>query len=153
MAHSLYGPGMPRPYPYFEDVALGDEIGALETVAADDDVVAFCELWGNEMPNRFTDRVAAETVRLSGPIVPGIMSMAIMTRLLANWAGPEAVKDLDLVFRQSIPHNRPLKISATITDTRQADGENLVECDILMTGADGERYVGGKAVLALPSRR
>ena len=152
MAHSLYGPGMPRPYPYFEDVALGDEIGALETVATDDDVVAFCELWGNKMPNRFTDRVAAETVRLSGPILPGIMSMAMMAQLLTDWAGPEAVKDLDLVFRQSIPHNKSLKISATITDTRQEKGENLVECDILMTGAEGERYVGGKAILTLPSK-
>ena len=57
------------------------------------------------------------------------------------------------MFRQSIPHNKPLKISATIIDTRQEKGENLVECDILMTGAEGERYVGGKAVLALPSRR
>jgi acyl dehydratase len=141
-----------RDLPHFEDVSLGDEIGPFETVATDEDVVAFCEVWGNEMPNRFTDRAAAEKVRLPGPIVPGIMSMAMMAQLLTNWAGPEAVKDLDLVFRQSVPHNKPLKVSAIITDTRQEDGENLIECDILMTGAEGERYVGGKAILALPSR-
>jgi hypothetical protein len=62
------------------------------------------------------------------------------------------VKDLDLVFRQPVPHNKPLKISATVTDTRQENGENLVECDILMTGAGGERYVGGTALLSLPSK-
>lgn len=152
MTDSRYGRDRPCTYPYFEDVTLGDEIGPLETVATDAAVVAFCELWGNEMPNRFTDQAAAEAVRLPGPIVPGIMSMALMAQLLTGWAGPEAVRDLDLVFRQSIPHNQALKISATVTDARQENGENLVECDIFMTGAEGERYVGGKAVLALPSK-
>ena len=78
--------------------------------------------------------------------------MGIMARLLTDWAGPDAVRDLDLVFRQPVPHHRTLTVSATVTDTRQEDGENLVECDILMTGTEGERYVGGKAIVALPSK-
>ena len=137
---------------YFEDVDLGDEIGPLETEATDDGVVSFCTVWQSQMPNRFTDREIAEQSRLPGPIVPGIMSMGIMARLLTDWAGPAAVRDLDLVFRQPVPHHKPLMVSATVTDTRQEDGENLVECDILMTGTEGERYVGGKAILALPSK-
>ncbi|HZA24064.1 MAG TPA: MaoC family dehydratase, partial [Dehalococcoidia bacterium] len=76
--------------PYFEDVELGDEIGSLEKVASDDDVTAFCELWGNPMPNRFTDQAIAEKARLPGPIVPGVMSMSLMAQLLTDWAGPEA---------------------------------------------------------------
>lgn len=139
--------------PQFEDVQLGDEIGPLETQATDAGVAGFCTAWGNPMPNRFTDRSAAESVRLPFPIVPGVMTMALMARLLTDWAGPDALKDLDLVFRQSIPHDRPLKISATITDTRQQNGENLVECDILMTSPEGDRYVGGKAIVALSSRQ
>jgi acyl dehydratase len=139
-------------FPYFEDVELGDEIGPIERVASDDDVLSFCQIWGNDLPNRFTDQAIAERSRLPGPIVPGIMSMALMGQLLTDWAGPEGVKDLDLVFRQPVPHNQPLLISATVTDTRQEDGENLVECDILMTGTQGERYVGGTALLSLPNR-
>ncbi len=138
---------------YFEDVDLGDEIGPLERVAGDQDVMDFCQLWGNPMPNRFTDQDIAEKARLPGPILPGIMSMALMAQLLTDWTSPESLKDLDLVFRQPVPHNKPLKISATVTDTRQEDGKNLVTCDILMTGAEGERYVGGTALLSLPTRQ
>ena len=135
---------------YFEDVDLGDEIGPLERVARDQDVIDFCQLWGNPMPNRFTDEEKAESARLPGPILPGIM--ALMSQLLTDWASPESLKDLDLVFRQPVPHNKPLRISATVTDTRQEYGENLVVCDIFMTGAEGERYVGGTALVSLPCR-
>ena len=138
--------------PYFDDVEMGDEIGPLVKVVSDEEVVNFCEQWGNPMPNRFTDPEIAEKSRLPGPILPGVMSMAIMAQLLTQWAGPAAVKDLDLVFRQPVPHNKPLSIAATVTDTRREDGENLVECDILMTGEQGERYVGGTALISLPSR-
>ena len=138
--------------PYIEDVELGDEIGPLETVATDEGVISFCQVWDNSMPNRFTDQAVAEKSQLPGPIVPGIMSMGIMARLLTDWAGPEALRDLDLVFRQPVPHNKPLTISATVTDTRMEEGENVIECDILLTGPQGERYVGGKAIVVLPSK-
>lgn len=138
--------------PYFEDVDLGDEVGPLVLEASDDGVLEFCRVWGNDAPSRFTDAEIAKRDRMPGPIVPGIMSMAIMARLFTDWAGPEALKDLDLVFRQPVPHNSPLSIAATITDTRQEGGENILECDVLMTGPEGQRYVGGKALVSLPSK-
>jgi len=98
--------------PYFEDVELGDEIGPLETEATDDGVLEFCHVWENRGPSRFTDQAMAEESRLPGPIVPGIMSMGIMARLLTDWAGADAVKDLDVVFRQPVPHHKPLTIAA-----------------------------------------
>ena len=53
---------------------------------------------------------------MAGTIVPGIMAMAMMAQLLTGWAGPNAIRDLDLVFRQPIPHNSPLSLTATVTD-------------------------------------
>ena len=138
--------------PYFDDVELGDEIGPVEIVATDDGVASFCEIWEPPKPNRFTDLQTAKDSGLPGTIVPGVMAMAMMAQLLTGWAGPNAIRDLDLVFRQPIPHNSPLALTATITDLRHEEGDNLIECDILMTGTKGERYVGGKAVVALASR-
>ena len=138
--------------PYFEDVELGDQIGPVETVATDEGVASFCDVWSPPTPNRFTDVQTALDSGMEGPIVPGIMAMAMMAQLLTDWAGPDAIRDLDVVFRQPVPHNRPLTLEATITDLRQEDGLNVAECDILMLGAKGERHVGGKAIISLPSR-
>ena len=131
---------------------MGDEIGPLEIVATDDGVLSFCQAWAGSTRNRFTDRAIAEQAGLPGPIVPGMMSMTIMAQLLTNWAGPESMRELDLVFRQPVPHNQPLVIAATVTDLREEDGEKLIECDILMTSGEGNRHIGGKAVVALRSR-
>lgn len=139
--------------PYYDEIELGDEIGPIEKIATDDEVSNFCEVWGTPGPNRFTDaETAAKSGMKGGPIVPGIMTMAMMAQLLTDWGGPGSIKDLDLVFRQPVPHNRALTLAATITDIREEDGENLAECDILMTGTEGERYVGGKAIVTLQSR-
>ena len=138
--------------PYFDDVEMGDEIGPVEIIATDEGVARFCEIWEPPQPNRFTDLQTAKDYGMAGTIVPGIMAMAMMAQLLTGWAGPTAIRDLDLVFRQPIPHNSPLALAATVTDLRREEGGNLIECDILMTGPKGERYVGGKAVVALESR-
>ena len=91
--------------PYFEDFDLGDEIGPLEISASDEQVLDFCNIWERETPSRFTDAAAAAESGLPGPIVPGIMSMALMARLFTDWAGAGALKDMDVVFRQPVPHN------------------------------------------------
>ena len=137
---------------FFEDIELGDEIGPLEKVAADEDVIDFCNLWGPPTPNRFTDADEAAKSKLSGPIVPGIMTMALMAQLFTDWSSEDSLKDLDLVFRQSVPHNKTLIIGATVTDTRQEGEEHLIDCDVVMTGQESERYVIGTATVSLPSR-
>ncbi len=138
--------------PYFEDLELGDQVGPVETVATDESVASFCDIWKPPSPNRFTDIETARASGMSGTIVPGIMAMAMMAQLLTDWAGPDCIRDLDVVFRQPVPHNSPLTLEATITDLKQEDGQNLAECDILMLGSKGERHVGGRALVSLPSR-
>jgi hypothetical protein len=138
---------------YVEDVELGNEIGPVEVDISDDSVLAFCKVWGNEMPNRFTDPELAKKVGLSGPIVPGIMSMAIMARLFGDWSPSAVLKNLDVVFRQPVGHEI-VSINAVITDIPEPSptNEHLIECDIYLTGSSSDRLVGGKAIVVLPSR-
>lgn len=140
---------MPR---YFDDVELGDELGPLETMATDASVREFCEVWGNGGANRFTDHEAARKEGLPGAIVPGIMSMAYLSQLLTQWAEAGAIKKLDVVFRQLVPHNVPLRIVGIVTDKTQVQGENLVDVDVYLETGQSDRMVGGKATLSLPRR-
>ena len=137
---------------YFEDFELGDEIGPMVLQATDDQVVEFCELWGNKPPNRFTSKEIAEQTGVGEPIVPGIMSMALIAELFNECGGSQNIVDLDVVFRASVPHNAPLHVVGTITDTREDGDLNLIECDILMTGPESRRYVIGTAIVNLPKK-
>ena len=136
---------------YFEDLEMGDEIGPLERWVTGEMVEAFCDLWGTAQPNRFVDAEKAKQVGLSAPILPGIMSVALMSQLFTSWVSPGALKKIDVIFRQPVPH-APMKVMALVTDKRDDGGEKLVECDIYLIGQDEERLVGGKVVVALPSR-
>ena len=138
---------------HFEDVELGDEIGPAVLSVSTEQVTEFCALWGNPAPNRFTDQAEAERVGLAAPIVPGIMTMALVSRVLTDWAGAGAVADLDLVFRGPVPHNQPLYVSVQISDTDQDDAGSRIQCDITMTGPVPDRpYIIGTARLNLPTR-
>ena len=139
---------------HFEDVELGDEIGPAVLSVTTAQVTEFCSLWGNPAPNRFTDQAEAERVGLAAPIVPGIMTMALISRVLTDWAGAGAVADLDLVFRGPVPHHQPLYVGIQISDTDQDAAGSRIQCDITMTGAVPDRpYIIGTARLNLPSRR
>ena len=139
---------------YYEDVELGGEIGPLEKLPTLESVEAFFRIWGTPLPNRFTDHKLARKMKQPGPIVPAIMSMAWLAQLLTDWAqgDPRSLKRLDAVFRQPVPHNSPVSISAVVTDKRVENEENLVECDVFMANQKGERLIGGSALLSLPGR-
>ena len=137
---------------YYEDVDLGDEIGPRQKDISVEAVAAFCLVRGSGRPNRFQDEDYARSVGLSGLIVPGIMSMAMMAQLLTDWSPSVFLKHLDVVFRQPVFH-KSVVITAVVTDKREDGGEHLVECDVILSTEDRGQLIGGKAVLALPSHR
>jgi hypothetical protein len=51
-----------------------------------------------------------------------------------------------------VPHNIPLLCSGVVTEKQDKDGDNLIYCDVLLTNEDGDRYVQGTAIIALPRR-
>ena len=137
----------------FEDVEIGDDIGPVERVVSTEQVREFVKVWGAESgPSRFTDQEIARSEGLPGPIVPGAMNMAMMSQILTGWSPGVALKKLDVVFRQVVPHNAPLRLQGVVTDKRVVDGEPRIECDVFMENAEGSRLVIGRATAALPMR-
>ena len=135
----------------YDQVELGEGIGAIEKMATDQAVREFCDVWGNPGDNRFTNDEVAKSMGLAAAIVPGVMSMAYMAQLLAHWSEGGLVKRLEVVFRQVVFHNQPLRIAGVVTDKNRVDDENQVECDVYVENAEGERLVGGKATVVMPA--
>ncbi len=138
---------------YFDDVDLGDEVGPVERVVSDDQVIEFTQVWGREEgPTRFTSPEKARSEGLPEAIVPGAMNIAIMSQLITGWSPTVRLLKLDVVFRSPVLHNRPLTLSGMITDKDIVDGRPQIECDVTMENEEGIPHVIGKATVALPMR-
>ena len=87
----------------FNDLNIGDTIGPLYQGITADSVTEFCKVYGNDIPNRFTDMTMAKKAGLNFLMVPGVMNIAYMAKLITNWLPYAVLKSLDVIFRQPVP--------------------------------------------------
>jgi len=136
---------------YFKDVELGDDLGPVERTVTDEQVQAFVEIWGAESgPSRFTSEQVAIDEGLPGAIVPGAMSIGILSQVITGWSSNVTLRTLDLMFRQMVRHDVAYQLKGIVTDKDVVDGQPQIECDVWMEGPDATRLVIGKAVVTLP---
>ena len=139
---------------YYEDVEIGDDIGPVERVVTDEQVIAFSAVRQQDTePNRFNSAEVAKSEGLPGPIVPGAMNIAILSQVITGWSTNVTLRLLDVVFRQVVLHNVPLKLSGIVTDKNFVDGEPQLECDVFIQNEVGTRLVIARAIAVLPMKR
>ena len=136
---------------YYDDVEVGDEIDELEIHPTTADVIRYVTVAHMESA-RFTDDEYARKEGLPGAIIPGNMSLGFLSRMLTDHFPTGTLRALTANFRATVPHNVPLLCSGVVTERVEADGNNLVFCDVQLTSEDGDRYVQGTAQVALPKR-
>lgn len=142
-----------NPNIYFQDIELGDEIGPIERVVTDEDVLKFVAVGDrNPKPSRFTSREIAQSEGLPEAIIPGAMNIALMSQLVTGWAETVCLKKIDVVFRQTVPHNKPLIFTGIVTNKDESGETTDLECDITMENNDGVKMVIGNAEFALPNK-
>ncbi len=107
-----------------------------------------------ELPaSRFIDARLARDQGLPGAIVPGSMSMAILTRLVTDWMGPTGMlRSIEVDFRRLVLHEDNLRCIGLVTDTHEEEGAGLVKLDVYIENERGERPLQGTAVVELPHR-
>ena len=138
---------------YFQDVELGDEIGPIERTVTDEEVLQFVAVGGRDPePSRFTSKDIAQSEGLSEAIIPGAMNIALMSRLVTGWADTVCLKKIDVVFSQTVPHNKPLIFTGIVTNKDESGETTDLECDITMENIDGVKMVIGNAEFALPNK-
>ncbi len=130
-----------------EAIEVGDEIPKLEIVLSGDDVRRYAttaSIWGP----RFHSDEPARKEGLPGQILPGIMSMALLSRMLTDWLPEARLDKLGVTFRDVVQPGKPIVCGGFVTDRRDEDGHVEIECDLILEQA-GERRITGVAVLRM----
>src|SRR5690606_9534187 len=136
------------------DVWPGDEFSE-ELQPTAEDVAEFFSLTarngrGGSRGNtdgRFSDAAGARRQGLERPIVPGNMSMAIITRLVTDWAGSHGrLQSLEVSFRRPVLHDDRITATALVTDAIDDVDDPRVTLDVFLANERGERPVQGTAV-------
>ena len=81
----------------YNNIEVGDDIPSISRSIDTVQVLNFVDVWtGDPKPTRFNDPDTATKEGLAGPIVPGLMTMAFISRLLTEWARGAELKTLDV---------------------------------------------------------
>ncbi len=146
---------------YFEDVEVGDEFVAHQQPTTEH-VISFLNNGhsgrrANAMSGRFTDPEVAKAQGFPKPLVPGVMSGAMLTRVVTDWMGPMGrIVSLDVSFRRPVLHDDHLRCIALVTDAGgealELGGPGLVSLDVTLENERGEKPLQGAAVVELPRR-
>jgi len=138
---------------FFEDVELGDELGPIYRSISHQDVDQFVSVWGQgKNDTRFTSKEIASGEGLSTAIVPGAMSVALLSQLLTSWSPNVTVRKLDIIFRQIVAHNEPLALRGLVTDKDPNNERSTIECDIFIENADMVKLIMGTATISISRR-
>ena len=130
------------------DIEIGHEIPKLEVTLTGDQVRRYATVAQMPGPRFFSDEVARKE-GLPGQILPGNMSMALLSRLLTDFLPDARLAKLGVTFRGIVQPGKPITCSGFVTDRRENGGAVELECDLILEQG-GERRVTGLALLRLP---
>ena len=132
-----------------QDVGFGDELEAFTPNNSLDNTSAFAKAVKYDGSGRFEDPEKARELGLPGAIGPGIKGMAFLTSMIHRWAPEAEVVKIDTVFRAPMLADKPLNISAIVTDIDEDEG--MVELDLTIKNEADETRVLGTANVRLPT--
>jgi acyl dehydratase len=133
----------------FEDLNIGDPLGPAQVYVSKDQTRNYARVCGHYVP-RFTDDEGARKEGLPGMILPGNMSLGILTRLVTDWLGASGglLIRIGTTYRQPVQPDHTLTLQGFITHTTPA--ERTAEIDVWLENEDAERLVIGTATVQFP---
>ncbi|HYG90040.1 MAG TPA: MaoC/PaaZ C-terminal domain-containing protein [Azospirillum sp.] len=96
------------------------------------------------------DEQAAKAGGLPGVIAHGMLSMALLGRMLTRWVPQRRIRHFSARFTAMAVPGDALTCKGVVTAKREVDGERLVDLEIHAENQRGERIVAGHATVALP---
>jgi hypothetical protein len=132
-----------------EPIDVGYELGPLALTLSGAEVKRYA-IAARMFGGRFMGDEEAHREGFAAQVVPGNMSLALLSRLVGT-AFPRAVlRRLGATYRALIHPGCPLVVRGVVTELHHTDHGNLLECDLVIESGDGERLVTGTASVQLP---
>ena len=137
---------------YFEDVQDGSELPTLRKDPTTQQLVMYAGASGDYYQIHY-DLEFAKVNGLPNVILHGALKNAFLGQLVTDWIGAGGrLKKLSASYRGMDVPGSPVYCKGVVTGKSAEGGEHLVECDLWMENAKGEKTTRGSAVVSLPSR-
>lgn len=137
--------------PTWDDLDVGHELPALRLTLSPAYIRQYAE--AAHMPGaRFFSDAAAREEGLPGQIAPGNLSLSLFARLLGTALADATIKRIGATFRVPVRPDHPLVVRGVVTEKHCTDHGDLIEVDLVIESADGDRWVTGTATLQIPTR-
>ncbi|MGH7820092.1 MAG: MaoC family dehydratase [Candidatus Binatia bacterium] len=129
-------------------IEIGSPIPPLELTVRGEDVRRYALAAG--MPGqRFLSDEGARREGLPGQILPGNMSMSLLSRMVLDWLPGAKLEKLGVTFRGLVFPGKAITCSGFVVDRSEAEGRVHIECDVVLE-CGGERKITGVAILSVP---
>ena len=131
---------------HHESLEIGDVLGPQQLFVGKEHTRLFVRAANVESP-RFTDDEAARATGLPGAILPGNMTLSLLTKLVTDWIGPTAasVTRLSTTYRSPVVTEHTITLRGFVTGTDRST--RTAEIDLWIENEDGERLVTGTATV------
>jgi acyl dehydratase len=135
----------------FEEVDVGHDLQTLSLTLSGEQVKRYAVV--ARMPGgRFMSDDDARKEGLPGQIVPGNMSLALFSRLIAASFPDGALRKLTATFRGLVHPGQPLVVRGVVTEKHRTEHGDQIECDLVLESTEGDRWVTGTASVQFPTR-
>lgn len=134
----------------FEDVQIGTAIGPIETFLSKEQSRSFARACGLDAP-RFTDDEGAKQEGLPGMIIPGNMSLGLLTKVVTDWVGNSGARLLRIstTYRVLVQPGQNITMQGFVTHTYP--DQRTCDIDLWIENDEGERMVTGTATVEFPN--
>jgi acyl dehydratase len=137
---------------YFEDVEVGSSIPSLEKDPTTQQLVKYAGASGDFYQIHY-DKDFALKNNLPGVILHGALKNAFLGQLMTDFAGELGwLRKLSVQYRGMDQPGSKVTCKGNVTKKYSEGGNHLVDCEIWLENAKGEKTTLGKATVILPSR-
>jgi acyl dehydratase len=143
---------MPSQQIYYEDVEVGAAIGPLEKDPTTQQLVKYAGASGDFYQIHY-DKDFALKNNLPGVILHGALKNAFLGQLMTDFAGELGwLRKLSVQYRGMDQPGTKVICKGRVAKKYIDGGNHMVDCEIWLENAKGEKTTPGSATVILPSR-